>query len=399
MFDRFVEEVGRHDDLVVFAYGGYERAFLKRMRKSAKRLEAVDRLLGRLVNVLSLVHAHVYFPTYSNGLKDVAGCLGCSWSEPDAAGLQSLVWRAKWEAGHPEEWQQKLLTYNLDDCAALRKVTEFVSAVTLQGEVCGAFQNATTGPRVSRVQELDRWSNDRKWGKVNFVHPDFDHINTCAYFDYQRERVFVRANAKLRRRRQKREKSPNRSVRTSLRVQVVSTICPRCGGKELVNGVRKAVRTQEPRLKRAFDLVWTPGGIRRRVIVCRTTVHRCLTCGEEFVPEHHQRLDRHFHGLKSWAMYLHVAHRLSLQTISTMLEDCFGLRVHATEMQDLKGLMARHYGGTWRGLLQKILAGNLLHVDETEVKHKEENGVRGPGCSPTWRKPFTCTARPERGTS
>ena len=53
-------------------------------------MEQVDRVLGALVNVLSVVYDHLYFPCHSNGLKDVAGCLGCSWSEPDASGLQSI---------------------------------------------------------------------------------------------------------------------------------------------------------------------------------------------------------------------------------------------------------------------------------------------------------------------
>jgi hypothetical protein len=33
--------------------------------------------------------------THSNGLKDVAACLGCSWTEPDASGIQSIVWRTR----------------------------------------------------------------------------------------------------------------------------------------------------------------------------------------------------------------------------------------------------------------------------------------------------------------
>ena len=81
----------------MFCYGGYERAFLKRMRKQAKRKAVVDRVLKALVNTLSLIYSHVYFPTYSNGLKDVGGCLGCSWTEPDASGIQSIVWRKRWE--------------------------------------------------------------------------------------------------------------------------------------------------------------------------------------------------------------------------------------------------------------------------------------------------------------
>ena len=37
------------------------------------REKLVDRVLDTPVNVLSLIHAHVYFPCYSNGLKEVAG--------------------------------------------------------------------------------------------------------------------------------------------------------------------------------------------------------------------------------------------------------------------------------------------------------------------------------------
>jgi predicted RecB family nuclease len=78
IFQRFLDEATSHADFRVFCYGGYERAFIKRMRKAAARPEQVGRVLVSLVNVLSLVHAHLYFPCHSNGLKDVAACLGCS---------------------------------------------------------------------------------------------------------------------------------------------------------------------------------------------------------------------------------------------------------------------------------------------------------------------------------
>jgi len=32
------------------------------------------------VNLLSEIFAQVYFPTFSNGLKDVGAWLGCEWS-------------------------------------------------------------------------------------------------------------------------------------------------------------------------------------------------------------------------------------------------------------------------------------------------------------------------------
>jgi predicted RecB family nuclease len=371
IFEQFLGIVGRYVDFRVFCYGGYERNFIKRMRKSARKKKPVDQVLDRLVNVLSLIHAHLYFPCYSNGLKEVGGWLGCSWTDPDASGIQSLVWRANWEATQADQWKQKLLAYNQEDCAALRKVTEQVYALASRTP---GTPSGIDSPAIAWVQELDRSANLRKWGKVNFVHGEFEQINNCAYFDYQRKRVFVRTDRKLKRRQQKRKQSPNMRLRVTRRVVIVASHCPKCKSPDVVSSVKGDVRTGKPRIKRAFDLLFTRGGIRRQVIECRTSVHRCQQCGEEFVPHQHQRLDTHFHGLKSWAMYQHVAHGLSQQTIATMLEEFFGLRVNAAILHSVKGLMARHYRSTCRRLLDKILAGSLLHVDETQVKLKSGKG-------------------------
>src|SRR5262249_21771912 len=162
IFEQFLAVVNRYQDFQVFCYGGYERSFLKRMRRGTKRKKTVDRVLKSLINVLSLVYAHLYFPTYSNGLKEVGACLGCSWSAPDASGIQSIAWRIQWEATHDEQWKQKLLTYNLEDCAALRRVVEFIDgAGVAMGTVPGACPDTAGGPPVASVQELDRLGNDR----------------------------------------------------------------------------------------------------------------------------------------------------------------------------------------------------------------------------------------------
>jgi hypothetical protein len=120
-------------------------------------------------------------------------------------------------------------------------------------------------------------------------------------------------------------------------------------------------------VKRAFDLVITASGIKRKVIECRAPVLRCLACNRAFVSEEYERLDKHFHGLKSWAIYQHVAHRLSLGTIEAMLREFFGITVCSAEFLMFKSLMAGHYRPTYERLLARILSGGLLHVDETEV--------------------------------
>ena len=63
----------------LFHYGSYETIFLKRMRQryggppeGSHAATAID----RATNLLSFIYAHIYFPTYSNELKEIAGYLG-----------------------------------------------------------------------------------------------------------------------------------------------------------------------------------------------------------------------------------------------------------------------------------------------------------------------------------
>jgi Transposase IS66 family/RNase_H superfamily len=376
VFEEFLAQVGTYGEFQVFCYGGYERAFLMRMRTLAKRKGPVDRVLLALVNTLSLVYSHFYFPTYSNGLKDVGHYLGCSWTDPEASGLQSIVWRKKWDFSRGEEWKQSLLTYNLEDCAALKRVTELVRAIADKLNSVGRSGTIEAGdvPTV-RVQDIQRWPNDRNWGNVTFVHPDYAFVNKCGYFDYQRERVYVRTSKTLRKIQARRVKHRWPKVRPSKRIRITSSSCPTCKSHEITTQKKSGgVDCPYPRAKRAYDLVMSPGGIRRRMIEVHSSVHWCLGCQHTFVPERHLRLDKHFHGLKSWAMYQHVAHTLSLRTISIMLEEFFGLNVRPHEVHMFKGLMVRYYKTTYQGLLKKILSWSLLHIDETEVKLQTGKG-------------------------
>ena len=370
IFEEFLAEVGKFENFQVFCYGGYERAFLMRMRKQAKRKGPVDKVLKALVNTLSLIYSHIYFPTYSNGLKDIGGCLGCSWTEPDASGIQSVLWRNRWENTRGEEWKRRLTNYNLEDCAALKRVTGLVSAVTAEVRpASGQVQNGVRNPPVSSVQDIDRSANERKWANINFFHPDYKYINNCAYFDYQRERVYVRTSNLLKKKLRERTKASRQKLRVTKHINIVSLRCPACGSNEITTQARRGeIGHRNPKAKRSYDLVLTSGSIKRRVIECRSMKYQCKNCQHAYVPEQYQRLDKHYHGLKSWAMYQHIAHRLSFNTIEDLFKEFFGLNVYNSEIHMFKALMARYYRGTYRRLLKKILAGDLLHIDETEVK-------------------------------
>jgi len=127
IFAQFLDVVTRHEALRLYCYGNYEKTFITRMRRQARRKKRVDAVLAALTNVLTIIYPHVYFPTYSNGLKEVGAYLGCHWSEPEASSISSVVWRKNWERTGKECWKEKLLQYNLEDCHALRKVCDFLS--------------------------------------------------------------------------------------------------------------------------------------------------------------------------------------------------------------------------------------------------------------------------------
>ena len=110
------------------------------------------------------------------------------------------------------------------------------------------------GPAIAWADEIEIPSIRRGWCRPNFTLEDFGHINRCAYFDYQREKVFLRTNGVVRRacrgagKRRKRFKLPaNREV------EFKSDACPRCRGTHLYLHSRRVI----PKL--AYDLRFTGG--------------------------------------------------------------------------------------------------------------------------------------------
>jgi len=368
VFDAFLDLLDGQEDFALFHYGTYEKALLRRIRKVVKRTNLVDCLLANAQNVLSAIHASVYFPTFSNGLKEVGRYLGCTWTEEKASGLQSLVWRARWEQTRDQSWKDKLLTYNAEDCAALKQVTDCVQAVGETARGRSADASCTpSDPPVAWADEVGRPLNRRAFPHAKFSLPDFDHVNQCAYFDYQREKVFLRTSKAIRRvcvLHRKRRGRP----RVNLEVELRDAACPFCHGTRIMQ------LTQKTCSKLAYDLVFSRGGIRRRVIRCKAAWHRCDDCERRFPPERFTRRDKHLHGLKCWAMYQHVVHRVSLKQLETMFEDCFDLRVGRQELQAIRALMANRYRKTCDRILARIVGGNLTHADETDVDLQKEKG-------------------------
>jgi predicted RecB family nuclease len=371
IFTSFLDIVARYDAPQLYCYGSYERSFVASMRRQVRHKKRVDTVLAALTNVLTIIYPHFYFPTYSNGLKDVAGFFGCHWTEPDASGIESVVWRKNWEKTGDASWKAKLVQYNLEDCEALRRVCGFLSEA-VNG---GAESKPGATPRVASVAQLDKLARSATWSP--YAHADFDFVNKRAYFDYQRRHVFVRTKQARggRRRKTRRRHWQNRDLRATHRVEITATSCPFCKSKHIVPlDPKRRPKGMQTRRKRAFDLVITPGAIRRKVIEFRAVAYHCARCERCFTPERYERLARHFHGFMSWFAYQHITHRLGGKSLAALFYEIFGIRVNLWEFLAFRHLLVRRYRRTYDMLLTQLILGPVLHIDETEVKLKDGGG-------------------------
>jgi predicted RecB family nuclease len=125
IWKQFLNYMRSFENFTLFYYGNYEKKFLLEMKKL---YDCDEELFNRLIlssfNVVSAIFSGIYFPVHSNSLKSIATFLGYRWSEHDASGIQALVWRHEWEEHQSISAKERLLTYNREDCIALRVVSD-----------------------------------------------------------------------------------------------------------------------------------------------------------------------------------------------------------------------------------------------------------------------------------
>ena len=125
----FLSILSAIDNPILIHYGRFETAFIKRMcSRYGKPPEGsqMAKAIGSMVNLVSVIFAQIYFPTFSNGLKEIAEYLGFTWSTPIASGVQTIAWRYEWEATKEPSLKEMILSYNAQDCEALQIVTKKV---------------------------------------------------------------------------------------------------------------------------------------------------------------------------------------------------------------------------------------------------------------------------------
>jgi hypothetical protein len=204
--------------------------------------------------------------------------------------------------------------------------------------------------------------SNHEWGKKKFAIPEFEVITKCAYFDYQRSKVFVRTNPALRQIRRRQRKGERRgSYRITRTVEFRARKCPYCKSTQFCQDGERF------RSKLSLDLRISRAGIARRVTRCRSKVSRCSTCSRLFVPRAYTGEERFGHSLAAWAIHQHMANRITFENLETTVRECFNLPLNFRQIYDFKARFAQYYDKTYRRILEKLVSGPLLHADETKV--------------------------------
>ena len=366
LFHRLAELVGSLPAACpVFHYGNYETVAIKKVigRSPPEKQEALQAVLARLVNVLSVVHRHVYFPTYSNTLKDIGKIVGHQWSNPDASGIQSLVWRERWERTHDPAMKEELLTYNKEDCAALKQVCDFIAYAEKARP--GQIADNCNVPNVMQTSELPKPPS--KWpvyGRPSFVLSDLERASKLPYFDYQRERVYVRTNKRFKQ-INRRSKPPRLPYTPNKRIVIVCETCPACGASKI---------KRKNRLKRkTVDMKFFKGGVKKWIVLYHSWAYQCDSCGTRFLPKE-WLVDRSLYqrGLACWCVYENIECRQTMCQVKNTLADVFDLHVPQRQLYLFKSWIVERYNSMYEEIRASILRGHLAHIDEATVNLRDD---------------------------
>ncbi|MDQ3703418.1 MAG: IS66 family transposase [Chloroflexota bacterium] len=357
MWRQLLATLNDYPNAPVYHYGQYDARAVATLAKRYGTDGAG--LTQRLVNLTAAIHGKVYFPVRSNRLKDIGRFLGVSWTAPEASGLQSLVWRHRWEKTRQEEDKQHLLTYNEEDCRALR---------ALANELTRLRDSAATQPAVDFAAQPERQATDT--GEE--IHRQLGAILRSAHAGYEHAKISLRQTSqsgepsteKRRPGAQPGHPGYNRIVPKAGKVVQIPPrpLCPHCDEGPLQPTDRLADKT-------IIDLVFTNSGCRKTITKYVGPYSYCPQCGRHYPPLEMAVLGTRLfgHGLRAWVIYQRLVLRLPYCIIAQVLDEQFRERMNASNITPFMQDFARDYAETEDRCRQQLLASRFIHVDETKI--------------------------------
>ena len=277
IWQQFLDKVNQYPEGPIYHYGSYEPRALATL---AKRYQTdSENLTTRLVNVNRYIYGKVYFPVRSNRLKDVGRFIGAEWTSSNASGLQSLVWRHHWEQTQEAQYREVLVTYNREDCQALKLLTDELSKIQYSADTLSEVDFAD-----KRKRQTTETSEQ--------IHSQFRAILKFSHFDYDKKKISFRQekpkeSAQERKERTRRHayqlhKKLSETKRKTKKVIPLPqrNVCQQCGFEPLQPTMKKYQQT-------IVDILLTKNGIKKNIADYVGGYANCPTCHKTYSPYIH----------------------------------------------------------------------------------------------------------------
>lgn len=280
----------------------------------------------------------------------------------ERSGIQSIIWREEWNDTGDASLKRSLIEYNRDDCLALRTICDFIRSLeTTETQPSGSANDQSS---VVHTNALARAA--RRWGRPTFVLGDLERASQCAYFDYQRERVFLRTSRRIAR-IERAKKKGERKLRVNKRLNIVCKRCRYCNSRK--------IRAMRGVFRRIIDLRFSSSGVKRWIVEYKAVRYRCDRCGKTFLPmEWPKYRKRYGEHLARWCVYQNFACRQNMSTVASVLHETFGITLHKDRMYGFKRQVITAYSKLYDEILRHILASPFIHLDETDVAIRKTKG-------------------------
>ena len=344
---------------VLIHYGSYETIFFSRMAghygQPVENSVAVSAVKNS-VNVVSSIFAQVYFPTFRNGLKDVASFLGFTWGEATPSGINAIFWRHQWETRRDNAPRDRLITYNSEDCRAVEIVAQALSKNEKPDHPAEAAGNMEDAVSVESLKTMETM-----WPKFKSPILELEEINKAARWDYQRGRVYVRSSRCIRRIINRNKNANNRAIREAKIIQVPEiSCCPICAKSNL----RRLVAS-----KRILnDIKIGENYLRKNFIEYHYNVYWCSECQSRVgAPTGFWPNSKYGQNLVAYLIYHLIELYIPMSVLASSLNRVLDLNLTVPSIHWLKQIAAKYYGPAQQVILKNLINGDMIHVDETRV--------------------------------
>lgn len=333
-------------------YGNYEISELKKFNKKTNYLyeNIINKIVTNSVNILKHFYSDIYPPTLSNGLKDIANHIGFYWSNNESSGLNSIVWRKKWEIKHEQKYKSQLIQYNIEDCLALLKVKIWLSTFNKRKDTF-------------TIDEIIK-SSTLKFSDGNFQLTNFEEINKTAYFDYQRTKIYIRTNKK------KYPKNTSKKNKKNIPNKIIYSerpkYCPEC--------VSPKIQIHEKYSRYFIDIKFTKNGFKRWVLLLNGNRFKCADCKFVFMDPKYYKNPKVGENLRIWIIYNYIKYHISYVDLSKIIKETFNIEITRSFISRVKNYYASKLEEHYKNILTEIISGNLIHIDETTVQVKKHKG-------------------------